>query len=367
MAEKIRLGIIGANLHRGWAYRSHLPAVAASPDFELTAVCTTRVESAEETRRKFGAMLAFDDYRAMLAHPDIDAVAVSVKVPDHYEPTMAALDAGKHVYTEWPLGRTTAEAEELAGVARTKGLRNMVGLQARADPAILYAKDLVELGYVGEIVSCRVSRIGAGGLQRGSDRTWQRDRELGANTLTISCGHTIDALRYIAGDFSRVSAVVSTQVKEWLEVDTGRVLAVTSPDNILVNGRLENGSVASVHVATIPWAGSGYCIEIYGSEGTLLISGAEPPNDGSLRVGGVKGANGLEDLDVPGKYRFAPAGMPGGSVFNVGQMYQQFGQAILSGNDCQPDFNTAVELHRLIDSIQEASDTGQEVEVPQAG
>ena len=367
MADKIRLGIIGANLHRGWAYRSHLPAVAASPGFELTAVCTTRVESAEETRRKLGAMLAFDDYRAMLAHPDIDAVAVSVKVPDHYEPTMAALDAGKHVYTEWPLGRTTAEAKEMAGLAHTKGLRNMVGLQARADPAILYAKDLVASGYVGEIVSCRVSRIGAGGLQRGSDRTWQRDRELGANTLTISCGHTIDALRYIAGDFSRVSAVVSTQVKEWLEVDTGRTLPVTSPDNILVNGRLDNGSVASVHVATIPWAGSGYCIEIYGSDGTLLISGDDPPNDGSLRVRGVKGANGLEDLDVPGKYRIAPDGMPGGSVFNVGQMYQRFGQAILSGNDCQPDFNTAVELHRLIDSIKEASDTGQEVEVPQAG
>ena len=77
MADKIRLGIIGANIHRGWAVRSHLPAVVASPEFELTAVCTTRMESAEESRRKFGAKLAFDDYREMLAHPDIDAVAVS--------------------------------------------------------------------------------------------------------------------------------------------------------------------------------------------------------------------------------------------------------------------------------------------------
>ena len=363
MAGKVRLGIIGANSNRGWAYRSHLPAAAASPGFELTAVCTTRMESAEETRRKFGAKLAFDNYGTMLAHPDIDAVAVSVKVPDHYEPTMAALDAGKHVYTEWPLGRTTAEAEEMAGLARTKGLKNMVGLQARADPAILYAKDLVESGYVGEVVSCRVSRIGEGALQRGSDRTWQRDRELGANTLTISCGHTIDALRYIVGDFSRVSAVVTTQVKEWLEVDTGRMLAVTSPDNVMVNGRLANGGVASVHVAYIPWAGSGYLIEIYGREGTLFISGAEPPNAGSVRVRGVREENTLEDLEVPGQYCFAPAGMPGGSVYNVGQMYDRFGQSILSGTSCQPDFDTAVELHRLIDSIQEASDRGQEVAV----
>ena len=98
MADKIRLGIIGANIHRGWAVRSHLPAVVASPEFELTAVCTTRMESAEESRQLFGARLAFDDYHAMLAHPDIDAVAVSLRVPSHYEPTMAALNAGKHVY-----------------------------------------------------------------------------------------------------------------------------------------------------------------------------------------------------------------------------------------------------------------------------
>ena len=75
MADKIRLGIIGANIHRGWAPRAHLPAIVASPDFELTAVCTTRQESAEESRAKFGAKLAFDDWRKMLDHPDIDAVA----------------------------------------------------------------------------------------------------------------------------------------------------------------------------------------------------------------------------------------------------------------------------------------------------
>ena len=103
MADKIRLGIIGANIHRGWAVRSHLPAVVASPEFELTGVCTTRMESAEESRRAFGARLAFDDYRSMIEHPEIDAVAVSLRVPNHYAPTVAAINAGKHIYTEWPL------------------------------------------------------------------------------------------------------------------------------------------------------------------------------------------------------------------------------------------------------------------------
>ena len=83
MADKIRLGFVGANVRSTWASQSHFPALLASPDVELTAVCTTRPESAEEARRTFGAPLAFHDVRAMVASPAIDAVAVVVKVPEH--------------------------------------------------------------------------------------------------------------------------------------------------------------------------------------------------------------------------------------------------------------------------------------------
>ena len=366
MADKIHLGIIGANIHRGWAPRAHLPAVVASPEFELTAVCTTRQESAEESRQKFGARLAFDDYRKMLAHPDIDAVVVSLRVPSHYEPTMAALNAGKHVYTEWPLGQTTAEAQEMADLAQAKGVRNMVGLQARANPGILYAKDLVESGYVGDVMSCHVSRINGGVLQRTSDRTWQREVHLGANTLTIACGHTIDALRFVVGNFSHVSSVVSTQAKEWLEVDTKQMVDVSSPDNILVNGKLANGGVGSVHIASNPWAGSGYRMEIYGREGTLIVSSEGSANTNVVRIQGVREGNTLEDLEIPEKYVYVLEGMPQGEAYNVGQMYYQFGQSILSGNNCQPDFQQAVELHRFIDNIRQASDQGREVVVDTA-
>ena len=363
MADKIRLGIIGANLHRGWAMRSHLPAVVASPEFELTAVCTTRMESAEESRQAFGARLAFDDYNVMLAHPEIDAVVVSLRVPNHYEPTTAALNAGKHIYTEWPLGRTTAEAQEMADLARAKGVINMVGLQSRANPAMLYLKDLVAAGYVGEVMSCHVSRISEGAMERQSDRTWQRDRELGANTLTISCGHTIDALRFVVGDFSHVATVVSTQADQWHETDTDRMVDVTSPDNILVSGRLAGGGVASVHIASNPWAGSGYRMEIYGREGTLVASSDESSNHDGVRIQGVQGGNRLEDLTIPAQYTYVLEGMPRGAPYNVGQMYYQFGRGIREGDGCQPDFDEAVRLHHFIDRIQEASERGTEVAV----
>lgn len=363
MAEKIRLGIIGANTQKGWAPRSHLPAIVASPEFELTAVCTTRQESADESAKKYGARLAFDDYNKMLKHPEIDAVAVVLRVPSHYEPTVAALNEGKHVYTEWPLGRTTAEAIELAELAATKGVRTMVGLQARAAPGILYAKDLVESGYVGEVMSCHVSLIREGGLSRTSDRTWQRDDDLGANTLTIACGHSIDALRFVVGNFGHVSSVVTTQAKQWLETDTNRMLDVTSPDNILVSGRLANGGVASVHIASNPWAGSGYRMEIYGRAGTLMVTSEDSPQLNDVTLHGSVESNQLEPLDIPGKYTNVLEGMPSGSPFNVGQMYYRFGDAIRSGNSCEPDFNTAVELHHFIDDIKKSSEQGREIEV----
>src|SRR5262249_29633210 len=87
MADKIRLGLIGASVSGTWSSRSHLPALRASGDVELTAVCTTKADSAEAARRAWGARFAFGDWRQMITSPEIDAVAIVVRVPSHYTPT----------------------------------------------------------------------------------------------------------------------------------------------------------------------------------------------------------------------------------------------------------------------------------------
>jgi predicted dehydrogenase len=361
MADKIRLGLIGASVGGTWSSRSHLPAVRASSEVELTAVCTTRAESAEAARQAYGARLAFDDYRKMTASPEIDAVAVVVRVPSHYAPTKAALESGKHVYCEWPLGRTTAEAVELAGLAKANGLVTAVGLQARVNPAMMYMKELVEAGFVGEVMAVHVSLMREGVLSRPSHRTWQRDAELGANTLTIANGHTVDAMRFVTGDFGRLSAVVATQAKQWLDTGANTWLDVTSPDNILLSGRLANAAVASVHIGAIPFAGSGYRMEIYGRDGTLVAMGEDSPQLSQVFLHGAKGANTLAPIPVPERLTFAAPATPSGEAVNVGQMYTLFAQGIRDGKSRQPTFATAVELHRLVDAIKEASDNGREV------
>jgi predicted dehydrogenase len=361
MADKIRLGLIGASVSGTWSSRSHLPAVRASADVELAAVCTTRAASAEAARQAYGARLAFDDYIKMIASPEIDAVAVVVRVPSHYAPVKAALEAGKHVYCEWPLGRTTGEAVELAALAEARGLVTAIGLQARVNPALMYLRELVEQGYVGEMMAVHVSMIRDGVLTRPSHRTWQRDGDLGANTLTIANGHTIDAMRFVTGDFGRLCAQVTTQAKQWLDTGSDTWLDVTAPDNIAISGCLKNGAIVSSHVGHIPYAGSGYRMEIYGREGTLIASGEDSPQLGEVILHGAKSGNKLSALPVPERFTLASAGTPSGEANNVGQMYALFARAIRGEERPLPNFGTAVELHRLVDAVKQASDSAREV------
>ena len=365
--QPIRIGLIGANIHQGWSPRAHLPALAAHPDFELAAVCTTRQASADEAMAAYNAGSAWDDYNRMLSDAglNLDAATISLRVPSHYEPTLAALQAGKHTFTEWPLGRTTAEAVEMADCARRQGVKTAVGLQARANPAIAQLRNLVADGYVGRVMTCHVRLMRDGVLARDSGRTWQRDNELGAHTLTIACGHTIDALCSVVGEFAEVAAVVSTQAKTWHEIDTGKDLPVTAPDNVLVSGNLQNGGVASVQIGSTAWAGSGYRMEIYGDKGTLAAVSVDSPQLQSVSIRGAQGGGDWQELTPAAELVHAPD-LPVGSPYNVGQLYSRFAAAIRgTGQDDMPlpDFDHAVGLHRLIDAIRQSSDEGRRVAV----
>src|SRR5438093_147047 len=160
-AKRIRVGIIGANPDRGWAAQAHIPALRSlAADFEITALSTSRRESADVASKLFGVPTAFDNHYDLVSNPAVDVVAVTVKVPYHLELATAALEAGKAVYCEWPLGNGLNEAETLAALAKNQGVLAVAGLQARSAPAVAYVRDLVEEGYVGE--GSRAARTGSG-------------------------------------------------------------------------------------------------------------------------------------------------------------------------------------------------------------
>src|SRR5881398_2289679 len=117
-AKRIRVGIIGANPDRGWAAQAHIPALKSlSDDFEITALSTSRRDSADAAGKLFGVPVAFDNHQDLVSRADVDVVAITVKVPHHFELATAALNGGKAVYCEWPLGNGLSEAATLAALA----------------------------------------------------------------------------------------------------------------------------------------------------------------------------------------------------------------------------------------------------------
>ena len=129
----------------------------------------------------------------------------------------------------------------------------MVGLQARGDPMLMYARDLIRKGYIGEVLTANLRVISQQALERGAGRIWQGDRTSGANTLTIAGGHAIDDLCYVLGAFDALAARLATRIKAWKSTETGQDVPVDSPDTISVAGVLKSGAEVSVHVAAIPY------------------------------------------------------------------------------------------------------------------
>src|SRR5438445_2502209 len=147
------VGIVGVSPIRGWAATAHIPALHALPNYEIRALSAHGAESARAAGEVFGVSAVFSDHEQLVTQPDIDVVAVTVKVPYHRELVSAALAAGKAVYCEWPLGRDLDDARAMASLAAEQRVHSVVGLQGRQAPAIEFVLDLLRDGYVGEVLS----------------------------------------------------------------------------------------------------------------------------------------------------------------------------------------------------------------------
>src|SRR2546430_16286349 len=127
MADKIRVGIVGATVTQGgsgWGQNAHVPALKALPNYELKAVCTSHEDTAKASAAAFGAERGYHRFSDMTAAPDVDLIVVCVRVPGHRDLVMAGLQAGKAVFCEWPPGKTLGEAQEKAGLATPRPPKN---------------------------------------------------------------------------------------------------------------------------------------------------------------------------------------------------------------------------------------------------
>jgi predicted dehydrogenase len=360
-AERIRVGIIGANPDRGWAAQGHIPALRSlSNEFEITALSTSRRESADAAGELFGVPAAFDNHQELVNSPVVDVVAVTVKVPYHLELASAALAAGKSVYCEWPLGNGLSEAETLAALAKKQGVLAVAGLQARSAPAVAYVHDLVEQGYVGEVLSTTLIGSGMGwGPTVEPFNVYLNDKQNGATMLSIALGHAAEALCHCLGEVRELSATMAVRRKTFTVAGTGEPKPMTAADQVCVSGLLESGAALSIHYRGGVSRGTNLLWEINGSEGDLQVTAAG--GQAQIFELEVRGGNGaqtaLEPLPVPDRYRWSSQAL--GPATNVAEAYARFARDYREGTHLCPTFDDAVTRHRMLAAIETAAATGE--------
>jgi len=361
-AHAIGVGIIGVNPDRGWAATAHIPALRAMPTYEIRALSASRPASADAAGKAFDVALTFSDHNDLVARPEVDLVVVTVKAPNHWELVTAALNAGKAVYCEWPLGVDLDDAQAMADLAARKKLPTLVGLQARQAPAIQYARDLVTSGYVGEVLSTTMVGSSVPGAVIGQPNAYMLDKANGANMLTVAVGHSVDALTYVLGEFRDLSALSDTRRPLMTVLETGEQIVKTAADQVAIMGRLTSGATASVHVREGLAGGTGFLWEINGADGTIQITAEGGlPGIYPLTITGAQGQRELVALAIPATYDQqwpTLTTLRGAPAYNVGRTYAAFASDLQNGTRTAPDFAQAVTRHKMIAAIEATATSG---------
>ena len=350
-------GFIGLNPGIHSAATAHIPALKAlAKEFVVAGVANTSLASARTAADAFGLAHAFENAQALVSSPEIDLVVVTVKVPHHRELVAAALNAGKHVYCEWPLGNGLAQARELADLAEEKGRVAAIGTQMRVAPEVEYLRQLIADGYVGEVLSTTL--VGGGGEWSGETdaaHAYLYDKSNGATLLSILLGHTLAGMREVLGGFGDLSARMINRRTTMYVTDTGETIPATSHDQILVHGALESGAAVSIHYRGGMSRGTNLLWEINGTEGDIQVTGANGHGQiVQLSIHGGNGdASGLALLTPPASFY---EGWPNNSVArNVARLYALVAKDIRSGIRSAPSFRDAVALHETIDGIERSA------------
>lgn len=350
MATELRVGIIGVNTTGGWAAEAHVPAVQTLEGMRLAAVASSRQETADEAAHALGVGKAYAGGLALIADPQIDVVTVATRVPDHRELLLAALAAGKHVYSEWPLGRDGAEAREIADVARSAGLVNAIGLQLRGSPAVRQAREILASGTLGRLLSVSALSTTAGfGPDVPPQFAYLEDPASFANMVTIQGAHTLDLLIALGGPLTFMAALASRQFPQIQVGEPRSPQARATFDHLLMQGQLRLGAPFALEVAGGRTGDTPFRLDIIGERGSLRLDGGAARGLQASRIGLV--VNGERCLDDEGEL----AGLSDGAL-NVAGIYRALRDDIRDGAGRAPSFDHAVRLTQLVEDALSSSE-----------
>jgi predicted dehydrogenase len=351
--KKLRVGVIG-----GGYGRNHILAYRVSGNVEVAAFCQRTQSDAEKIAREFNVPNVFTDYRELLQMKQLDAVSIATPPNFHCPIALEAFSRGLHVLCEKPLALNLTEAESMLAGARDANRVHMTAFNFRFIPAVRRMKELLEEGYAGE----RIFHLDAVWLTEGRMASetplgWRHRKETaGVGVLGDTGVHMIDLVRWLAGDFRKVSGQATTFNKERRLPDGSGKGAVTVEDSCMFIAELSGGVQANLHVSGVARGNIFQSIRIFGSEGALRVDIDRKNPDWVLgKLFGARGANAnFESLPIPEKFTRGlnladPKRVPGEFLFS--NLTRRFADAIRAGEEAIPSFREGLEAQKVVDAV----------------
>lgn len=360
--EHIGIGLVGA----GWMGNEHSQAYRRIPetwpeaDFKpvLVHVADNVPAVAEASARRWEYARSSTDWRAVIDDPAVDVVDITGPNGLHREVALAAAAAGKHVGCEKPLGRTAAEAAEIAAAVARAGVRSNCNFQYRHNPAIQYLHHLLAAGRLGQITHLRAAFLTDFGWTPDGPFAWRFDSEIaGWGALGDIGTHTVDMLELLAGPIQEVVGTTATLVAEHEHH------AVTNEDYASALVRFTNGALGTFEVSRAS-AGPKDAFRVggHGERGAFDWDSERMNEVQVFEMSGDEAADGYRRLVMgpshPWYGRFCPGAGSGLAWHDmtVISMYQ-FLRGVAGGEPTETDFERASHVAAVIDAIQSSHTT----------
>ena len=379
MAAKIlNVGMIGYKF-MGKAHSNAYRQVGRFfPELEVVpcmkALCGRSESGVKKAAETFGWEGYETDWRTLIARPDIDIIDIGAPGNMHAEIAVAAAEAGKHVFCEKPLGNSADEAKQMLDAIAQAGVYSMVWFNYRANPAVSFAKQLIEDGVIGEIYHWRALFLQDWCVNPDVPLVWRLKKETaGSGSHGDLLAHCLDSARYLVGEITEVSGVLETFIKERREVAAtddrmggaaSDVMGeVTVDDASLALARFENGALGTFEATRFALGRKNHNrFEINGSKGSLVFN-AERPNELEIYTeDAYAGTSGFRTVSVTsGQDRYTGHYWP--TAHNIGYehtftslLYDAF-TAISKGKTPTPSFRDGYLNNVLLDTIAKSAGT----------
>ncbi len=368
----LRVGIISA----AWGAKAHLPAWRSLEGVEVTAICTSRPETAAKAAEEFKVARAFHDFRAMAADPDIDIVDCGTRPPLRHAMVMAALAAGKHVYNGIPFAKDIADAEAMTDAWQQAGTVALVDAFMQAVPAMVQMKAMIDAGWIGEVFGAEAAfevPLFSAAQINVPGYVWFADPANGASAGRNLGSHMLHLLVHVFGPVASLTADQSLALREWPLGD--ETIRPDVPDRASLLLRHASGLPTRLEANWCKIGGDGFRFSAWGSKGRIEARAPIFPMAHDTRLYGTKdaGLGGVRLDRIPLEPEYlavsgccAIADRPETGLLALASIFAKMRDAINGKGTAAPDFAQALHVHRAVEAAVTASEERRWVSIAPA-